>query len=171
MIWFRPSVGETCRCTSVQHGATETVSTYWNAFVCSAVVCSICQCQISAKYGCSVSTALDIKSHTDWPGIEIGSSRLQTCGDRVTTKKLYVCKVSWYGVVKHHRRSISPQHGTFVHKSRAVVATWTWPISHSLASYLFTARDIINHLQLWRQLLMFMSFLLSKGPRDSNGCS
>ena len=29
MIWFRPSVGETCACTSVQHGATETVSTYW----------------------------------------------------------------------------------------------------------------------------------------------
>ena len=27
MIWFRPSVGETCPCTSVQHGATETVST------------------------------------------------------------------------------------------------------------------------------------------------
>jgi len=28
MIWFRPSVGETRPCTSVQHGATETVSTY-----------------------------------------------------------------------------------------------------------------------------------------------
>ena len=27
MICFRPSVGETCRCRSVQHGATETVST------------------------------------------------------------------------------------------------------------------------------------------------
>ena len=58
MIWFRPSVGETCRCTWVQHGATETVSTYWNAFVCSAVEGRICQCQISAKYGCSVTTAL-----------------------------------------------------------------------------------------------------------------
>ena len=57
MIWFRPSVGETRPCTSVQHGATETVSTYWNAFVCSAVVGRVCQCQISAKYGCSVTTA------------------------------------------------------------------------------------------------------------------
>jgi len=28
MIWFQPSVGKTCPCTSVQHGATETVSTY-----------------------------------------------------------------------------------------------------------------------------------------------
>ena len=28
MFWFRPSVGETCPCTSVHHGATETVSTY-----------------------------------------------------------------------------------------------------------------------------------------------
>jgi len=28
MIWFRPSVGEICPCTSVQHGTTETVSTY-----------------------------------------------------------------------------------------------------------------------------------------------
>jgi len=58
MIWFRPSVGETCRCTSVQHGATDTVSTYWNAFVCSATVGSIYQCKISAKYGCSVATDL-----------------------------------------------------------------------------------------------------------------
>ena len=58
MIWFRPSVGETCPCTSVQHGATETVSTYLNAFVCSAVVGSACLGKISAKYGCSVTTAL-----------------------------------------------------------------------------------------------------------------
>jgi len=55
MIWFRPSVGETC--TSVQHGATETVSTYLNAFVCSTVVGRVRQCKISAKYGCSVTTA------------------------------------------------------------------------------------------------------------------
>jgi hypothetical protein len=27
LIWFRPSVGETCLCTSVQPSATETVST------------------------------------------------------------------------------------------------------------------------------------------------
>ena len=33
MIWFRPSVGKTRPCTSVQHGTTETVSTYLNAFV------------------------------------------------------------------------------------------------------------------------------------------
>ena len=58
MIWFRPSVGETCRCTSVQQGATETVSNYWNAFVCSAVVGRVRQCKISAKYGCSVTTSL-----------------------------------------------------------------------------------------------------------------
>jgi hypothetical protein len=58
MIWFRPSVGETCPCTSVQNGATETVSTYLNAFVCSAVFGSVCQCKISAKYGCSMTTAL-----------------------------------------------------------------------------------------------------------------
>jgi hypothetical protein len=57
MIWFRPSVGETCRCTSVQHGATETVSTYLYAFVCSAVVGRVCQCKISAKYGCSVTNS------------------------------------------------------------------------------------------------------------------
>jgi hypothetical protein len=48
MIWFRPSVGETCPCTSVQHGATETVCTYLNAFVCSAVVGRVCRCKISA---------------------------------------------------------------------------------------------------------------------------
>jgi hypothetical protein len=54
----RPSVGETCPCTSVQHGATDTVSTYLNAFVCSAVVGRACRCKISAKYGCSVTTAL-----------------------------------------------------------------------------------------------------------------
>ena len=53
MILFRSSVGETCPCTSVQHGATETV-----AFVCSAVIGRVCQCKISAKYGCSVTTAL-----------------------------------------------------------------------------------------------------------------
>jgi len=58
MIWFRPSVSETCPCTSVQHGAIETVSTYLNAFVCSAVVGCVCHCKISAKYGCSVTTAL-----------------------------------------------------------------------------------------------------------------
>jgi len=58
MIWFRPSVGETFPCTSVQHGATETSSTYLNAFVCSAVVVRVCQCKISDKYGCSVITAL-----------------------------------------------------------------------------------------------------------------
>jgi len=58
MIWFRPSVGETCPCTSVQHGATETVSSYLNPFVCSAVVGRACQCKTSAKYGCSVTTAL-----------------------------------------------------------------------------------------------------------------
>ena len=59
MISFRPSVGETFPCTSVQHGATETVSTYLNAFVCSAVVGRVCHCKISAKYGCSVTTALE----------------------------------------------------------------------------------------------------------------
>ena len=59
MIWFRLSVGETRPCTSVQHGATETVSSYLNAFVCSAVFCRVCQCKISAKYGCSVTIALD----------------------------------------------------------------------------------------------------------------
>jgi len=57
MIWFRPSVGETCLCMSVQHGATETAYTYLNAFVCSAVVGRVCQCKISAKHGCSVTTA------------------------------------------------------------------------------------------------------------------
>jgi hypothetical protein len=44
-------------------------------------------------------------------------------------------------------------------------------VSHFLASYLFTARNIINHLQLWRQLLMFMSSLLSEGPRDTTACT
>jgi hypothetical protein len=58
ITWFRLSVVETCPCTSVEHGATETVSTYLNAFVCSAVVGRVCQCKISAKYGCSVTTAL-----------------------------------------------------------------------------------------------------------------
>ena len=57
MIWFRLSVGETYPCTSVQHGTTETASTYLNAFVCSAFVGRVCQCKISAKYGCSVNTA------------------------------------------------------------------------------------------------------------------
>jgi hypothetical protein len=61
MIWFRPSVGETCPCTSVQHGTTETVSTYLNACVFSADVGSVRQCKISAKYGCSVTVALDCK--------------------------------------------------------------------------------------------------------------
>ena len=42
MIWFRPSVGETCACTSVQHGATETISTYLNAFVCLFCRCRPC---------------------------------------------------------------------------------------------------------------------------------
>jgi len=63
MIWFRPSVGETYPCTSVQQGATETASTYLNAFVCSAVVGRVCQCKISAKYGCSVTTALAYPTH------------------------------------------------------------------------------------------------------------
>jgi hypothetical protein len=45
MIWFRPSVGETCPCTSVQHGATETVSTNLNTFVCSAFVGRVGQCK------------------------------------------------------------------------------------------------------------------------------
>jgi hypothetical protein len=57
MIWFGPSVGETYPCTSAQHGASETVSTYLNAFVCSAVVGRVCECTIPAKYGCSVTTA------------------------------------------------------------------------------------------------------------------
>ena len=69
MIWFRPLVGETCPCTSVQHGATETVSTYWNGFVCSAVVGRVCQCKISTKYGCSVITALDSTATGIGPGI------------------------------------------------------------------------------------------------------
>ena len=63
MIWFRPSVGETCPCTSVQHGATETATTDLNAFVCSAVVGRVYQCKISAKYGCSVTTALALRQH------------------------------------------------------------------------------------------------------------
>jgi hypothetical protein len=54
MILFRPSVGKTCPCTSVQHGTTETVSTYLNAFVFAADVGSVRQCKMSAKYGCSV---------------------------------------------------------------------------------------------------------------------
>jgi hypothetical protein len=58
MICFRPSVGETCPCTSVQDGTTETVSTSLNAFVFSADVGSVRQCKISAKYGCSVTVAL-----------------------------------------------------------------------------------------------------------------
>ena len=58
MIWFWLSVGETRPCTLVQHGVTETISTYLNAFVCSAVVGRVCQCKISAKCGCSVTTAL-----------------------------------------------------------------------------------------------------------------
>ena len=62
MIWFRSSVGETCRCTLVQHGATETVSTYLDEFVCSAIVCRLCQCKISVKYGSSVTKALQGKS-------------------------------------------------------------------------------------------------------------
>ena len=62
MIWFRSSVGETCRCTLVQHGATETVSTYLDEFVYSAIVCRLCQCKISVKYGSSVTTALQGKS-------------------------------------------------------------------------------------------------------------
>ena len=61
MILFRPSVGETCPCTSVQHGAAETVSTDLNAFVCSAVVGLVRQCKISAKYGRSVTTALHVR--------------------------------------------------------------------------------------------------------------
>jgi hypothetical protein len=90
VIWLRPSVGETCPCTSVQHGATETVSTYltlnlltttivappsnaskWqmgfnsafkglNAFVCSAIFGRVCHCKISAKCGCSVTTAQEV---------------------------------------------------------------------------------------------------------------
>jgi len=64
MIWFRPSVGETCPCTSVQHGTTETVSTYLNAFVFSADVGSVLQCKISAKYGCSVTVALVFSTDT-----------------------------------------------------------------------------------------------------------
>ena len=32
-----------------------------NAFVCSAVVGRVCQCKISAKYGCSVTTALPVR--------------------------------------------------------------------------------------------------------------
>jgi hypothetical protein len=59
MIWFRPSVGKTCPCTSVQHGTTQTVSTYLNTFVFSADVGSVRHCKISAKYGCSVTVALD----------------------------------------------------------------------------------------------------------------
>ena len=58
VIWFRPTVGETCPCKSVQHGATVTVSTYLNTFVCSAVVGRVCQCKKSAKYACSVTRAL-----------------------------------------------------------------------------------------------------------------
>ena len=57
MIQFRQSVGETCPCTSVQRGFTQTVSTYLNAFVYSAVVGRVCQCKLSAKYGCSATTA------------------------------------------------------------------------------------------------------------------
>ena len=48
MIWFRPSVGETRPCTSVQHGATETVSTYLNAFV---FFCRCRQCTPVQKIG------------------------------------------------------------------------------------------------------------------------
>jgi len=61
MIWFRPSVSKTHPCTSVQHGATETVLTYLNTFVCSAIVGHVCHCKISAKYGCSVTTALTVE--------------------------------------------------------------------------------------------------------------
>ena len=56
-------------CTSVQHGATETVCTYWNAFVCSAVVGRVCQCKISAKYGCSVTTTLEVKGQCFFCGL------------------------------------------------------------------------------------------------------
>jgi len=61
IIGFRPSVGETCPCKSVQQGAAETVSTDLNAFVCSAVVGRVCRCKISAKYACSVTTALHVR--------------------------------------------------------------------------------------------------------------
>ena len=55
MIWFRPSVGESCPCTSVQHGTTETVSTYLNAFVFFLPMSAV---YASVKYGCSVTVAL-----------------------------------------------------------------------------------------------------------------
>ena len=45
------------RCTSVQHGTTEIVCTYLNAFAFSADVGSVRQCKISAKYECSVTVA------------------------------------------------------------------------------------------------------------------
>ena len=66
MIWFRPSVGETRPCTSVQHGATETATTYLNAFVWPAVVGRVCQCKISAKYGCTVTTAWVRVGQENW---------------------------------------------------------------------------------------------------------
>ena len=62
MIWSRSSEGETCSCMSVQNGATETVSTYLMAFVCSAVVGRVWQCKIQAKHGCSVTTALPART-------------------------------------------------------------------------------------------------------------
>jgi len=81
MIWFRPSVGETCPCTSVQHGTTETVSTYLNVFVFSADVGGVCQCKISAKYGCSVTVALDCSTFST---CNFAGQVVQTCKSKVT---------------------------------------------------------------------------------------
>jgi hypothetical protein len=117
------------------------------------------------------------KSNTDCPGIEIGSSRWQKCGDRIATtvaisRKAYVGqsvgRVSWNITV-----AIAGRHSTSCLCTSST--RWLQPDmadqSPSRVVYLFTARNIINHLQLWRQLLMFMSSLLSEGPRNTNGCT
>ena len=73
--------------------ATETVSTYWNAFVCSAVVGRVRQCKISAKYACSVTTDLR-KKEADRAITDV-------------TKSLLTCATVWYCLHAWHLLGIT----------------------------------------------------------------
>jgi hypothetical protein len=65
------------------------------------------------------------KSYKDWPGIEIGSSRWQTCGDRVTTRRVYVAEL--VGTVSSNMTVAAPGHSTACLRLCTSLTRWLQP--------------------------------------------
>ena len=166
MIWFRPSVGETCPCTSVQHGATETVSTYLNAFVCSAVIGRVCQCKISGKYGCSVTIDLEIES---WHEVHARST-LNLLSFNLTLTRHYLYITITIAVHRSSCRHLCITVTIAVHRSvcHHLCITVTIAVHRSSCRYLCITVTIAVHRSICHHLCITVTIVVHGS--HSNSC-